>query len=186
MDVNQAIDIIKSVLPEKRFLHTLGVVKAAKQLANKYGGDINKVELSAIFHDYAKYRPVEEMRQIIIEQQLPKQLLNFHTELWHAPVGAYLVEREIGITDVEILNGIRYHTTGRPNMTLVEKIIYLADYIEPNRQFPGVDEVRQLAEKNINQAVLQATKNTIQFLLEKNSLVYPDTIDTYNNLINKS
>ena len=97
-------------------------------------------------------------------EDIPKDLLDYHHELWHAPAGAYLVQQEVGITDAEILDAIRYHTTGRVGMTLLEKVIYLADYIEPGRKFPGVDEVRQLAKHNLNQAVCQALENTIYFL----------------------
>lgn len=180
MDRNKALEIVKKQLPEKRYIHTLGVVDSALKLAKKYGGDEKRIELAAIFHDYAKYRPDEEMRDIIITENLPKQLLDFHKELWHGPVGAVLVKKEVGITDEEILNGIRYHTTGRANMTTLEKIVFLADYIEPGRQFPGVEEVRKLAEHHLDQAIFQALKQTISYLLTKNSAIYPDTIYTYN------
>ncbi|MCP6368247.1 bis(5'-nucleosyl)-tetraphosphatase (symmetrical) YqeK, partial [Klebsiella pneumoniae] len=82
------------------------------------------------------------------------------TELWHAPVGAFLVRNEVGITDKEVLDAIAYHTSGRPGMTLLEKIVYVADYIEPGRRFPGVDEVRELAKKDLNAALIQSLKNT--------------------------
>ena len=118
-----------------------------------------------------------------IIKKWPKIYLNFNSELWHAPVGAYLVEKEAGITDREILDAIRYHTTGRLGMTLLEKVVYLADYIEPGRHFPGVDEVRDIAKKNLDIALIQAVKNTIVFLMKKNQAIYPDTFQTYNDLI---
>lgn len=183
MDRELALAKVKEQLTAERYEHTIGVMEVAIKLAKKYGADEKKAELAAIFHDYAKYRPMVEMKQLIVEQKMPKQLLQFHPELWHAPVGAYLVETEVGITDQQILDAIRYHTTGRANMTLLEKVIYLADYIEPGRRFPGVDEVRSLAKGNLDEALFSAIKRTIQFLLNKDQLIYPDTFHTYNDFI---
>ncbi len=125
--------------------------------------------MAAIFHDYAKFRPKEEMKQIIVREKCLAELLDYNAELWHAPVGAYLAEKEAGITDPEILDAIRYHTSGRPGMTLLDKVIYVADYIEPGRHFPGVEEVRRLAETDLNEALIQAMKNTMIFLMKKTS-----------------
>jgi predicted HD superfamily hydrolase involved in NAD metabolism len=183
MERHEALEIVKEQLTEHRYQHTLGVMETAIQLAKQYGADVKKAELAAIFHDYAKFRSKEEMKQIILEQNMPNDLLVYNTELWHAPVGAYLVKTEVGIQDEDILNAIRYHTSGRANMTLLEKIVYVADYIEPGRIFPGVDEVRELAQQDLDKALIKALQNTIQFLLKKNQPIYPDTIHTYNSLI---
>jgi predicted HD superfamily hydrolase involved in NAD metabolism len=183
MNRDKALAIVKEQLTDHRYLHTIGVMETAIQLARIYQVDEKKAELSAIFHDYAKFRTKEEMRQVIIEQQLPQDLLHFDKELWHAPVGAYLVKQEVGIHDLDILNAIKYHTSGRPKMTLLEKVIYLADYIEPGRQFPGVEEVREIASADLDLAVIIALKNTIQFLLKKQQPIYPDTFNTYNAMV---
>jgi predicted HD superfamily hydrolase involved in NAD metabolism len=183
MEREVALQTVKEQLTDHRFQHTIGVMDTAIVLAERYGADVKKAELAAIFHDYAKFRPKDEMKQIIIDQGMEPQLLAFNSELWHAPVGAYLVEKEVGIKDEEILDAIRYHTSGRMGMSLLDKIIYLADYIEPGRHFPGVDEVRDLAKANLNLALIQAIKNSIQFLMRKNQPVYPDTIYTYNDLV---
>lgn len=183
MEREQALKLVKEQLTEHRYQHTLGVMETAITLAKQYGADEKKAETAAIFHDYAKFRPKDEMRQIILEQHFPQDLLHFHTELWHAPTGAYLVEKEAGITDKEVLDAIRFHTSGRPGMSLLEKVIYLADYIEPGRHFPGVDEVRALAKENLDTALIQAVKNTILFLMKKNQPVYPDSFLTYNDLV---
>jgi predicted HD superfamily hydrolase involved in NAD metabolism len=185
MNREEALKLVKEQLTDHRYQHTLGVMETAITLANKYGGDVKKAELAAIFHDYAKFRPKEEMKGIIASQGFPEDLLQFNSELWHAPAGTYLVEKEAGIIDQEVLDAIRYHTSGRPEMTLLEKIIYLADYIEPGRHFPGVDEVRDMAKENLDKALIMAIKNTIIFLLKKNQTVYPDTFYTYNDLIKK-
>ncbi|WP_160721813.1 bis(5'-nucleosyl)-tetraphosphatase (symmetrical) YqeK [Bacillus sp. USDA818B3_A] len=185
MDRQKALDLVKIQLTEHRYQHTLGVMETAIALAERYGADVKKAEMAAIFHDYAKFRPKEEMKEIIVSKGMPQDLLLFNTELWHAPVGAFLVEQEAGITDPEILDAIRYHTSGRPNMTLLERIIYLADYIEPGRHFPGVEEVRELAQENLNRALVKSVQNTILFLMKKNQTIYPQTFYTYNNLILK-
>ena len=185
MNRKKALAIVKEQLTESRYVHTIGVTDTAVLLAEKYGADVKKAELAAIFHDYAKYRSKEEMKSIIIEQNMPKELLQFHSEMWHAPVGAYLVEKEVGITDSDVLSAITYHTTGRVGMTLLEKIIYLADYIEPGRSFPGVEEVRELADKGLDKALIQAFKNTISFLVSKGSAIYPDTFYAYNDFVKK-
>jgi len=185
MKREEALEIVKKQLTEHRYQHTLGVMETAVTLAGKYGADEKKAELAAIFHDYAKFRDKTEMKSIIIEQKMDKELLEYNGELWHAPVGAFLAEKEAGITDHEVLDAIRYHTSGRPNMTTLEKIIYLADYIEPGRHFPGVEEVREMADHDLNQALIQAVKNTIVFLLKKNQRVFPLTFLTYNDLVKK-
>lgn len=183
MNRETALKLVKEQLTEHRYQHTIGVMETAIWLSQKYGGDEKQSELAAIFHDYAKFRPKEEMKEIIIKEKMPSDLLQYNSELWHAPVGAYLVEKEVGIADQEILNAIRYHTSGRSQMTLLEKIIYLADYIEPGRHFPGVDEVRELAKNDLDQALIRAIQNTIIFLMKKSQPVYPDTFITYNDLV---
>ncbi|RSD24138.1 bis(5'-nucleosyl)-tetraphosphatase (symmetrical) YqeK [Mesobacillus subterraneus] len=183
MDREQALLLVKPQLTEHRYQHTLGVMETAIRLAEKYGADTKKAELAAIFHDYAKFRPKDEMKQIIEEQNMPPILLEYNSELWHAPVGAYLAEIEAGIKDEEVLDAIRYHTSGRVGMTLLDKVIYLADYIEPGRHFPGVEEVRKMAEEDLDRALIQSMKNTIQFLMKKNQPVFPDTFNAYNSIV---
>ncbi|PAE23049.1 MULTISPECIES: bis(5'-nucleosyl)-tetraphosphatase (symmetrical) YqeK [Bacillaceae] len=183
MNREKALAIVKEQLTEHRYLHTVGVMETAIKLAEKYGADSKKAELAAIFHDYAKFRPKEEMREIIIKTGMPAELLDYNSELWHAPVGAYLAEKEAGMHDKEVLDAIRYHTSGRPGMALLEKIIYLADYIEPGRHFPGVDEVRDLAQTNLNKALIKSVQNTIMFLMKKGQPVFPASFETYNDLV---
>jgi predicted HD superfamily hydrolase involved in NAD metabolism len=183
MERDVALRIVEAQLTEHRYQHTLGVMETAIELAEKYGADEKKAELAAIFHDYAKFRPKDEMKGIILQNGFPEDLLEYNSELWHAPAGTYLVEKEVGIKDPEVLDAIRYHTSGRAGMTLLEKIIYLADYIEPGRHFPGVDEVRALAKENLEDALIKSLQNTILFLMKKKQPVYPDTFYTYNDLL---
>lgn len=186
MDRDVALKIVKEQLTDHRYQHTIGVMETAIRLAEKYGANPKKAELAAVFHDYAKFRPKEEMKKIIVEQGMPSELLLYNSELWHAPVGAFLVQKEVGIEDDEILDAIRFHTSGRLNMTLLEKVIYLADYIEPGRHFPGVDEVREMAQESLDKALIKSIQNTILFLMKKGQPVFPDTFHTYNDLIMRS
>ena len=112
-------------------------------------------------------------------------LLRWGNAIWHGLVGAYFVEHELGITDHDILEAIRLHTTGAPQMSLLSKIIYVADYIEPGRDFPGVEEARRLAVLDLDQAVAFETKQTLQYLIGKNVPIYPKTIETYNQWVAK-
>lgn len=183
MKREDALAIVKEQLTDHRYQHTIGVMETAVILAQQYGADEKKAELAAIFHDYAKFRDKEEMKSIIVEQRMDKELLEYNAELWHAPVGAYLLQTEAGVTDPEVLDAIRYHTSGRPRMTLLEKIIYLADYIEPGRHFPGVEEVREIAKTDLDRALIQSIQNTIFFLMKKKQPVFPLTFHTYNDLV---
>lgn len=184
MNKEEMLAIVKEKITERRYIHTLGVVETAIELAKNCEADPYKAEVAAIFHDYAKFRDTREMEEIIHQvEEISKDLLQYHTELWHAPVGAYLVKKEVGITDAEILDAIRYHTTGRVGMSSLEKVVYLADYIEPGRQFVGVDEVRRLAKEDIDRALKKAMENTIYFLQAKKQVVYPLTIAAYQDLI---
>ncbi|MFD2704113.1 bis(5'-nucleosyl)-tetraphosphatase (symmetrical) YqeK [Salibacterium lacus] len=182
MNRKEALETVKPHLTEHRYRHTLGVRDAALTLAEKLGVDQDKAEMAAIFHDYAKFRSKDEMRGIIKEQQMDEDFIHYGDELLHAPAGAHLVKKEIGITDEEILSAIFWHTTGRPGMSDMEKVIFLADYIEPNRKFPGVEQAREKAETDIDEAVRTALSNTVTFLLQKNQPVFPGTLEAYNDV----
>ncbi|GAF65992.1 bis(5'-nucleosyl)-tetraphosphatase (symmetrical) YqeK [Alkalihalobacillus trypoxylicola] len=183
MEREQALELIKPHLTEHRFQHTLGVMQTAITLSKRFGADPKKAELAAIFHDYAKFRDKNEMRDLVKKKLKWQDLLHYGDELLHAPCGAYYVQHEIGITDYDILDAIAYHTTGRPEMNELEKIIFLADYIEPGRQFKGVEEVRIIAQTDLDAAIIQSLENTIAFLLRRRQLIFPDTLATYNALI---
>jgi|SRR5690625_409962 len=182
MKITEAVLLIQSELRTKRFEHSLRVAETAKGLAKLYGVEEYKAELAAILHDYAKDFPTDKLKQLLIEGGFSEDLLLYNQELWHGPVGSYLIMTEHGITDPDILNAVQFHTTGRAEMSKLELIIYVADYIEPGRRFPGLDEVRIIAKKDLLEAAWTVSRNTIQFLLQKNALIYPDTIHGYNDL----
>ncbi len=185
MDLEQAKRLVKEILPEKRYIHTLGVIESAQYLAEKHNVSIEDAELAAALHDMAKFHDKQEMRRVIIEKNLDPVLLDFHHELWHAPVGAVCAKDEYGIVNEDVLNAIRYHTTGRPQMSQLEKVIYLADYIEPGRKFSGVENVRAVAGQDLNEAMKIALKQSIEFLINKYQPVFPDTLSGYNEYVQK-
>ncbi|SER72841.1 putative HD superfamily hydrolase of NAD metabolism [Gracilibacillus ureilyticus] len=186
MKREKALAIVEKQLKKKRYEHTVRVMETAIKLAEHYSGNIQKAEQAAIFHDYAKYRSPEEMRRWVIEEGLPHDLLEYGDELLHGPVGSVMIEREVGIKDPEVQSAIYYHTTGKQQMSLLEKIIFIADYVEPGRIFPGVEEVRVMAFQDIDNACWMAARNTIRFLMEHEQPVYPDTFHLYNEkLMNK-
>ncbi|MFD2618242.1 bis(5'-nucleosyl)-tetraphosphatase (symmetrical) YqeK [Terrilactibacillus laevilacticus] len=184
MRIEEANEAVQAILPKKRYIHTLGVVETAEKLAERYDANIEQAKLAAMLHDIAKYFSKEELSDIIKRRHdITNEILTFHHSLWHAPVGAAYIEEKYHITDKEVLDAVRYHTTGRQDMSLLDKIVFLADYIEPGREFPGVDEVRHLAKKNLDAAVGKSLQNTVIFLVERHQQVYPDTIYAYNTYI---
>lgn len=176
---------VRAQMNEKRYQHTLGVADSARQLAAKFGADPEKAELAGYLHDYCKCWPIAKMREILVRHDMPAELLAGDKELWHAFAGAIVIQTELGVTDVEILQAVRYHTTGRVGMSLLEKVVCVADYIEPNRTFPGVENIRQLAQEDLDAALAAALGGTIQFLIEKKQAVYPLTLLAYNDLVSR-
>lgn len=183
MNREQMIDKVKAEMPERRWLHTQGVMETAVILAERFDEDPIRAEVSAILHDVAKYWKVERMEKVIRDQALPAELLDYDKDIWHAPVGAWVAEHEYGITDQEVLDAIRYHTSGRRGMTKLEKIVCLADYIEPGRDFPGVSNIRELSEHFLDQALVAGFNSTITFLLAKGKRIFPLIIEARNDLL---
>jgi len=183
LDLEVLREATRSQMPDRRWKHTLGVVETAIVLAERFGGDVRKAELAALLHDYSKAWPTSRMEQIIRENRLPSELLEHDKELWHAHVGAWAVQAEHGIADEEVLDAIRYHTSGRERMTLLDKIVCLADYMEPGRDFPGVANIRKLAESSLEEALVAGFDSTITLLLEKGRRIFPLTVLARNGLI---
>ncbi|GMG69018.1 bis(5'-nucleosyl)-tetraphosphatase (symmetrical) YqeK [Tetragenococcus halophilus] len=176
---------IKAAMSEKRFNHVLGVEKAALSLAERYGESKEKASIAALTHDYAKERSDSEFKQVIRDYDYDLDLLNWNNAIWHGLVGAQFVEKELGITDESILQAIRLHTTGASQMSLLDKIIYVADYIEAGRDIPGVEKARAIAKKDLDEAVAYETKHTLAHLIDINAPIYPKTIETYNRWVAK-
>lgn len=177
------IERVKRGMPAKRWQHTEGVMAQSIVLAKRFGADPVKAELAAILHDAAKYWPVEQQKALLTREQIGLEELACDNALMHAVIGMWLAEHEYGIVDREILDAIRYHTSGREHMTLLDKVVCLADYIEPGRDFPGVEDMRTLAKQDLNKALIAGFDSTIGFLLEKNKRIFPLTVHARNGLL---
>ena len=167
-------------MSKKRFKHVCGVEKAALELAKANNCELEKASVCALVHDYAKEHSDQEFIRVIKEQKMDADLLNWNNNIWHGIVGAKIIEAQLGITDPEILSAVEKHTVGAPEMTVLEQILYVADYIEENRDFPGVAQARQIASQSLTRAVEFETKATILHLLENEKTIYPAAILTYN------
>lgn len=182
------IDEIKSNLRErlsaKRYIHSLGVAETAYKMALKYGASPEKAYLAGLIHDSAKELSLKEMHKIVETANLSLDSEMMASKaLLHGPVGSILAETLYGISDKEIKEAIFYHTTGCPNMPLLDKIIFLADYIEPSRDFPGVASLRKLSDKDLDDALLAAYDSTIVHLIEQQQYIYELTFQGRNSLI---
>lgn len=165
---------------QSRFEHCLRVEQMAVQLAKLNHEDVEKAAVAGLIHDYAKERTAKEFKQVIIAKKMDPDLLNWGNFIWHGEVGAEIIKNELKIMDEEILNAIRRHTVGAVQMTTLDKIVYVADYIEPGRDFPGVNYAREVAFADLDDGVRYETQHTLQYLLENNQKIYPAAILTYN------
>ncbi|MDF2945633.1 MAG: hypothetical protein K0S51_312 [Bacillales bacterium] len=185
MDRQMAINAIRKKLKESRFDHSIRVYETAMKLNEIYRVDEEKLALASILHDYAKNLSIPETEQILKRAGCYEKELSYNSEVWHSYAGSELVKTDLGITDSEILQAISYHTTGNISMTLLDKLVFIADYIEPARDFPGVEKVRELVLVDIDKALLKALCLTINFLLQSNIPIAIDTIEIYNKLVKK-
>ncbi|UTR07907.1 bis(5'-nucleosyl)-tetraphosphatase (symmetrical) YqeK [Alkalihalobacillus sp. LMS6] len=174
-----AWEIVRHHLTEKRYQHTIGVTETAVRLAKQYHVDEEKAELAAIVHDICKYHDTDEMANHLAAKN-ETHWAAFGRELLHAPYGALYSKNELHIEDSDILQAVRSHTTGRANMSRLEQVLFVADYIEPNRSFPGVEKARELADIHLDRACLFSLNNTMKYLLSKELPIHPYTIEAYN------
>ncbi len=168
-------------LSDYRATHSLNVAKAAVQLAKKYGADVQQAEIAGLLHDCTKEMPPKEQLQLLEEFDIMiTSAERCAHKLLHAVTGSVIARTQFGITDEAILSAIRYHTTGKAGMTLLEKIIYVADFISEERNFPGVERLRVTAFENLDDAVFAGLAFTLQDLVAKGKPVHPDTVAAYN------
>lgn len=184
MNIEQIKADLRQRLSARRFLHTEGVAASAKKLAEVYGVDPDRAELAGWIHDCAKELPLTEMQALISEKQIPiDDAVMRSRSLLHGLAGSIYAEKYYGISDAEIQSAVFYHTTGRPDMSLMEKIIFLADYIEPSRDFPGVELIRELAFTDLTAALIEAYDSTIRHLLDQKAYIYDLTFMGRNALV---
>lgn len=193
MPINQ-IDIkewIKNRLQsdEERYLHSLGAEEAARELAIRFGADVEKAAISALIHDNAKCFPYKELVEIVEDNKFPiEEDIKNNPKILHAFAGAYLAQKELGINDEDVLNSIMYHTTGRVEMTLLEKIVYLSDKIEnKTRPLEYRNQIVKILEEtnDIDKTILLTIDLTIRSLLDRKLVINSQTIDVWNHLTTK-
>lgn len=171
-------EIIKHIeknITGRRKAHIFAVAEEAKKLAKQYGADIEKAEFAALFHDIFRSVPEEKLNDYVKQLGLDDRYLN-NSNLAHSKIAAAVMERDYNIQDRDLLNAVSYHTTGRANMSDLEKIIYLADAIEPNRNYPCVDKIREAAYQDLDKACLLLLEHTINYIKSKNSYLDEDTL----------
>lgn len=181
MDITPYQKIIRPLLGDYRYGHSVNVSAAARELAARYGEDADRAQLAGILHDIAKDMPHEEQLARMarygivlteVERQAPK--------LWHAILGAAYIEKELGVHDRALLDAVRYHTTGRAGMSLLEKIVFTADFISAERNYDGVENFRRLAKKDLTAVMHAELAYTITDLARKGVAIHPDTVAAYN------
>lgn len=184
MKAEEARVLIESMLSESRYRHSLGVADTAREMARIFGIDEDKAYLTGLLHDYAKGVSGATLLEIAVANDLVEDDIERQApDLLHAMVGAWMLENELGITDISILNAVRFHTLGDTNMTALDKIIYLADMIEPGRDYPGIERIRCLAHRNLDTAMIAAIESTIKYCLDRGRLIHPRGIAVRNVLI---
>ena len=170
-------EIVKSKMSLKRFTHTLGVVEMSEKLAKTYNADIEKCKVAALLHDICKEMDMEYIKNICknnFMNELSEEDLE-NNEILHGFAGAYYVKNELGINDKEILSAIKYHTVGAENMTLVEKIVYIADAIEYGRNYPSVVKIREETFKNLDKGILMEIEHKEKYLESVGKKSHPNT-----------
>lgn len=176
--------IIRTRLSDYRFHHSLCVADEAKRLAEMYGVDAKKAYTAGILHDIMKDTDKEVQRQILqdygvtldeVEQEAPM--------LWHARSGEVFLRHVLGVTDEEILSAVRYHTTGRAGMSLLEQVLFTADFTSEDRRYPDVDVMREKANRSLTEAIRYGVEYTIRDLIQQGRPVHPDTLAVYNEIV---
>lgn len=187
MNYAEIIDNLAKRLSTKRLNHSIGVSQTAESLAVRFGCDKEKARIAGLFHDLAREVPMNELLPraqafgiVVCDIEYAEPIL------LHAPLAAKMAQTEFGIDDAEIIQAIILHTTGGPNMTLLDKIIYLADVIEPGRSFKGVDKIREMARIDLDKALLSALDQSIRHIVKEGGLIHPDTIIARNEILRKS
>lgn len=177
------LEILKKRLTPQRLYHSICVAEQAKHLAEIFGGDTEKSYTAGLIHDIMRYEPPEKMIEMIeSDGQTLKESEKNITVTLHAVAGEVYLRKELGVTDEEILSAVRYHTTGKEDMSLLQKIIYVADLTSEDREYPDVKEVRELAEKSLDKTCLRGLSFTIEDNARKCRPIHIDTVKAYNYL----
>lgn len=181
---DEFLEELKKHLRPNRLYHSLCVADSARKLAQRYGADAEKAYTAGLLHDIMKNAPDEALLNFFEENGIIlTETERGSRKTWHAMAGAVYCERVLHVQDAEILSAIRWHTTARAGMTLLDKVVFLADFISADRDYPGVARMREKAEISIEEAMLEGLQFTIQELVESERPVHEDSIRAYNALV---
>ncbi len=179
--IGRAKGLLHQFLEGRRLSHSLRVAGIAAQLAGVHALDREKSYLAGLLHDVARDLPPAVLLQNAKASGILKNEIGWvHPVLWHGPVGAELVRDKLGIHDEELLSAIRWHTTGTPGMTGVVRLIYVADAIEPGRDYPRVKLIREVARRDLVEAAHLVARSTLEYLLSGDMPIHPLTVEVYN------
>ena len=186
MTIDEMTSKLKSSLIEKRFVHSLGVMEMSVELAKHYGADVKKAEIAGLLYDCAKNLSVDEMLQKCEYFGIKlDSIMQQSFGLIHGLVGAYMARTEYGIDDDDIFDAIYYHTIGKPDMSLLTQIVYIADGIEKHRRYDGVERIRELAFENLDRALVLLIDSTIKSVITRGGLLHTGTVNTRNYYLKK-
>lgn len=184
MNIGEYKKIIKPLMSEYRYNHSINVSKEAVRFAKRFGADEEKAAIAGILHDITKELPKEEQLQIILDSGIILDNIQENApKLWHGLSGSLYIKKHLGIDDEDILNAIHYHTTGRAGMSLLEKIIFVADFTSEERTYKGVATMRKKAKKSLENAMLYGFKFTFSDLTSRELAIHPDELFCYNELV---
>lgn len=178
------IELLKSRLDDYRFYHSMCVADEARRLAEKYGADYERAYLAGLLHDITKNASQEEHLQIFSQFGIMLNDIEKNAKkLWHAISGAAYIKHVLKIDDAEVISAVRYHTTAKSDMTLLEKIIYLADFTSIDRDYDDVSVIRQYVDESLDKAFIYALQYSICDLVNNKKCVHFDTIAAYNQAV---
>ncbi len=176
--------LIRARLKPKRAEHSIRVAETAVDLAKHYKADVSKAFYAGLLHDYSKSQTEKELLEIAERECLISDVCEYQApQLLHGPVAAWQLKHDGIMTDDEVLKAIASHTVGHPQMSRLEKIIFIADYIEPGRTTPGVEKVRKISYDNLDAGVLACLNSTIDWLLQIQAVIHPDAIRLRNEIL---
>ena len=180
-------NLIKEMMSEKRYLHSVSVSNAAMKLAKKYEFDTEKAAIAGILHDITKEMP-DEFHLELFEKHNVKldEIEKKSKKLWHSISGSIFIKENLHIDDEEILNAVKYHTTGRKNMTLLDKIIFLSDFLAVDRNYENSEIMRKQAFENLDETVIYGLKLQMESFLSKDLLLSKNIFEAYNDMIIKN
>ena len=184
MKIDRIKEKLKKIMSDKRYMHTIRVCCEAGKLAKYYGVDVEKARKAALLHDCAKEFAIKDMKRLLKNSEV-LEIGSEQPAILHGYAGAIYARNIFKIEDKEILNAIRHHTTGSKKMSMLEKVIYLADIIEPNRKGKNIEKIREKAYGDMDEAILIEVEDKINFLMKKGRPIHASTLELRNTILLK-